>query len=194
MQKPEKLSFKDFFLNQYKELETRGPFRKRQPKEGNNALMLMDALANRWRRYPDSEGKRLVSKILTLYDTNNPLLGAVLIDDPALFEQRYQEATNKSPLYWLEITCLIGQEKLMNYFINTLKVETKYASNLLAYGLSVGNADFAYKLANFLQENDYTHPECLSLYNRCKQQDLQIIKSMFQEKSEKNLPSKKMDF
>jgi hypothetical protein len=188
-------TIKALFSSQYEGLEKVGPFRKREAEEGNESLELMGALADRWRRRPDSEGKRLVSKVLSLYDKNDPLLKALLSDDPLLFEKCYQERGAQSPrLYWLEIACLCGRERLVNYFIEKCEIDVKKSSNLLAYGLSVGDATFAYRLAHALKDKGYSHPDCLSLYNKCSPTDLAKIKSFFEEKgTDKSVISPKMN-
>lgn len=183
-----------FFLDQYKELEKVGPFRKRAEEKGNKELELINSLATRWRRVPDSEGKRLVSKILCLYDEKDLLLDAVLKDNPVLFEQLCQQNSKVfSRLYWLEVACLLGRERLVNYFINTSDMDIKNFSNLLAYGLSTGDALFAYRLTTVLKEKNATHQEYLSLYNKCSLSDLENIKSLMEVKETKAVaPSQKM--
>lgn len=188
-------NLKTLFLDQYKGLEKVGPFRKRAEEAGNKEVGLINTLANRWRRVPDSEGKRLVSKILSFYDAKAPLLDAVLKDNPVLFEQLYQESSKEySQLYWLEVACALGRETLMNYFINTSELDVKSSSNLLAYGLSTGNALFAYRLAILLKEKKATHQECLSLYNKCSLSDLENVKSLMEVKETKEVDaSQKMN-
>lgn len=168
---------KAFFIDQYKNLEKVGPFRNRAEEVGNKELKIIIELASRWRKMPDSEGKRLVSKILSLYDSKDPLLEVVLKDDAILFETYYQQNIHKlSLLSWLEIACLCGREALVNHFVNTLGNTT--SSNLLAYGLSTGDSLFAYRLVLSLKEKNYAHQDCLGLYNKCALTDFNNIKSL----------------
>lgn len=183
-------NIKTLFLDQYKGLAKVGPFRKRTEEKGNKELELINALANRWRLVPDSEGKRLVSKILSIYDAKDLLIEAVLKDDPLLFETHYQQGSNEfSRLYWLDVACLCGREALVNHFINTPEIDIKRSSNLLAYGLSTGDPVFAYRLAASLKEKNCIHQDCLSLYNKCSLTDLTSIKSLMEVKETKEVVS-----
>ena len=173
---------KTLFLDQYKGLEKVGPFRKREIEEGNKKLELIGALADRWRRVPDTDGKRLVSKILSLYDEKNPLIDSVLKDNPISFEQAYQESGKQhSRIYWLEVACLCGRENLVKHLINTSE-DAKSCPDLLAFGLSTGDALFSYRLATLLKEKNAIHQECLNLYNKCSFLDLKNIKSLMESK------------
>lgn len=173
---------KTLFLDQYKELEKVGPFRKREIEEGNKELELISALANRWRRVPDTDGKRLVSKILSLYDEKNLLIDSVLKDNPTSFEQVYKKSGKQhSRIYWLDVACLCGREKLVRYLINTSE-DAKSCPDLLAFGLSTGDAIFSYRLAILLKENNVIHQECLDLYNKCTSIDLKNIKLLMESK------------
>ena len=172
---------KMLFFNEYKGLEKSGPFRKREEK-GNKEVELINSLANRWRKVPDSEGKCLVSKILSLYDEKNSLINSILKDNPISFEQAYQESGKRhSRIYWLEVACLCGRENLVKYLINTSE-DAKNCPDLLAFGLSTGDSLFSYRLAALLREKNVIGQECLNLYNKCSFSDFMKIKSLMEPK------------
>lgn len=180
-------------MKEFKGLEERGPFRHRTLEPNNQALNVIISLANRWRKKPDSEGKRLVGKILSLYDAKDALLEIVLLNDnPPEFEKHYSQFNHRSRLFWLEVSCLCGRQELVNYFVNTLGGDVAQSTNLLAYGLSTGDALFAYRLTAMLKEKGYMHQDCLNLYNKCDLKDLANIKSLINSKDsiETNVPSK----
>ncbi len=142
-------------------------------------------LADKWNKASDSTGKRLVSKILKLYKNTDSALQSILVDDPALFEKTFKESQRiHSALFWLEIACLCGSQKVANYLLIQEKVNILDSEDAIAYALSSGNQEFALQLATLAKEKGQVDPGKIFLYGSCKLSGILAIQALFQTPQE----------
>lgn len=170
-------------LASYKLFETNGPFRKRELDNPSDIIgQKINALADRWRCKTDTDGKRIMAKILSGYDQQDPVVLSLLKDDPILLTQAYtSQKQNNPPILILQMALMLGAEKTVNHLLEEESVNPNESPYLLGYALSSGNSLFAYRVAHKLKQCQYNSSEGATLYNHCSRQDLKNIKAMFED-------------
>lgn len=176
-------NLKNAYLNIYRTSSERGPFRQRHVSADAALLTKVNAAATCWRNRPDTEGKRVMSKLLSMFDQGDELLLAIIADDLVLLKQLSSDNfSNKPHLFCLEAACFFGAGKIANYLLDEKHNDLSHSPNLLGYALSSGDSDFALEFASNLQKHGYTKPQCLELYSHgLSRTELNAIKTLFAE-------------
>lgn len=151
----------------------------------DNASKRVENLKSTWKSRPESEGKRLVSKILLKYTANDPLIKAILNNDSHRFDEVIKEEKNYL-VQNFEIACLCRSEELIEHLINKYNFIITESENAIGYALSTGDEDFAIKIARKAKQMGQVSPGNIHLYNACNASFLREIESLFPGVGESN--------
>lgn len=145
-----------------------------------DSTLLVKDLQEKWLKKDDSIGKRLVGKVIQLFQEGNSVVEAILEDDPSLFKSAYNENKETLPLvFWFDVACLCGSEGIVSYLLKECNFDINESNEAIGYALSSGKFNFALELAQLAKEKGKKNPGNIYLYNACDLSALEQIASMF---------------
>lgn len=151
----------------------------------DNASKRVEILKSTWKLRPESEGKRLVSKILLKHTAGDPLIEAILNNDSHRFDEVIKEHQYDF-IENFEMACLCHSEEVIKHLINEHNFSITKSENAIGYALSTGDENFAIEIARKAKQMGQVSPGNIHLYNACNPSFLKEIESLFPDVIESN--------
>lgn len=152
---------------------------EKDPEPETDENKVVTALYQRWLRPSiDSNGKRLVMKIIALHAQKNALVNAILIDDVKLFTEAAVKPHPFRLLSLFEFACLCAAKNIVFELADKINVlKSTYA---VAYALSTGNREFAVAVAMMMKnKGQEDEPQGIHFYNECTYSTVETIAQLF---------------